>query len=377
MTRDLFKSKTIVVVTLSGLLFCCSEGSQMDPSVWQDAETDSSSDSFADSDIERSETFEDADLTEADSESVWHDSDLDDGDPDVWDSDIPEADSDDPDGDIPFDADVDEDMGPFPSSLPVPTGSCPDFESGTIRFEPDSISPRDVRIWISDDAFELDGPLVFYWYGTGSNPGEVDVGLGDPVIDDIISQGGIVAAPYHDPAAGMFPWFLTMGGGLAAPQDDLILADEILGCAIETVGVDVRRIHSLGFSAGGLHTTQMSYLRSSYVASVATYSGGLIALIPVPPSEDPTNLFPAMILYGGLWDLMFISFMDTSRNYWNDLNDNGQFAAICDHGDGHVIPTDARGSVWVFFQEHPFGTDPSPYETGLPGSFPDYCLLSL
>ena len=57
------------------------------------------------------------------------------------------------------------------------------------------------------------------------------------------------------------------------------------------------------------------------------------------------------------------------------LTGNDRFAALCDHGGGHNIPLDAAPSVVEFFAAHPFGTSPSPYADGLPGSFPSYCEL--
>lgn len=119
---------------------------------------------------------------------------------------------------------------------------------------------RDVRVWISDAAKTLDGPLLFYWHGTNSSPiTEPPYGIGAANVAALKEKGGIIVAPFHDPAAGTFPWFLTTGSG---PEDDLRVADEVVACAIEKVGIDIRRIHSMGMSAGGLQTTQMSYRRS-------------------------------------------------------------------------------------------------------------------
>src|SRR5690606_16148350 len=117
------------------------------------------------------------------------------------------------------------------------------------------------------------------------------------------AAGGIVAAPYSDPAAGAFPWFLTTG---RTRMDDLLVADEVLGCALQGVGVDVRRIHSIGMSAGGLQTAQMSYRRSGYLASVVTYSGGLIS--SAPARQDPSNRFAALIFHGGANDVIIMGF---------------------------------------------------------------------
>ena len=259
---------------------------------------------------------------------------------------------------------------PEPTMLPTPTGTCPELVSGDVMFAPAGIEPRAVRLWISDAAAAMDGPIVFYWHGTGSQPLEAQYGLGADYIDQVVAQGGIIAAPHHDPAAGDFPWFLVLG----TQEDDIILADEVLACAIEQVGVDVRRIHTAGMSAGGLQTSQFSYRRSGYVASAVPYSGGFVG--PTPVDQDPSNPLAAMIFHGGESDVVVVSFQEASERYLQALEDAGRFGFICNHGMGHTIPQGAaQASVWNFFQAHPFGTQPSPYAAGLPADFPDYCAL--
>ncbi|MCP4676168.1 MAG: hypothetical protein GY854_11805 [Deltaproteobacteria bacterium] len=277
----------------------------------------------------------------------------------------------DSDGDSDSDSDGDGDAdGLKPTDLPTPTGTCPDFKAGDVTFSPANIQERKVRIWMSDAANTKDGPLVFYWHGTGSNPNmEVPGGLGNQVMNQIKAEGGIIAAPYHDTAAGQFPWFLVTGNR----TDDLLVADEVLACAIEKLGMDTRRIYTLGMSAGGLHTAQMSFRRSNYIAGAVTYSGGIS--YGNPPNKDPDNKFAAMIFHGGPDDVVVISFQQASNTYKTKLENGGHFAFICNHGNGHNIPFAATGSVWQFFQDHPYGTDPSPYESSLPNGFPDYCEL--
>jgi poly(3-hydroxybutyrate) depolymerase len=262
--------------------------------------------------------------------------------------------------------------GPSPDAkfLPAPSGACPTFEQGKITVSPDG-KARDVQIWMSDAAATLDGPLVFYWHGTGSSPVlEPPIGIGADQIKAITDLGGIVAAPFHDPAAGQFPWFLTGGSG---PEDDLRVADEVLACAMQSVGVDLRRIHTMGMSAGGLQTVQMSWRRSGYVASVVVYSGGQILS---PPDQDPENLFPAMIFYGGDSDAFgTFKFTPPSKAYKNALTTDGHFAFLCNHGTGHKIPYADVASSWRFLSDHPFGTNPSSYANGLPAEMPAYCSL--
>lgn len=257
---------------------------------------------------------------------------------------------------------------PDPQFLPTPTSACPELVDGTITVSPDG-NPRDVRLWISDAAKTLDGPVVFFWHGAGGQPSEAEYALSSAVIDEIVAAGGIVAAPVHDPDAGQLPWYLSLGG---TNEADLRVMDEVLACAIEKVGVDQRRIHSVGFSAGAMNTMQVGWRRSGYIASIVTYSG---AQLGSPPDQDPTNLFPAMTFHGGPNDVVIINFKDNTEKYVQYMKDEGHFAFICDHGKEHSVPSAARPSAWQFLKDHPFGTSPEPYANGLPEGFPAYCAL--
>lgn len=258
---------------------------------------------------------------------------------------------------------------PDPMFIPAPTGACPDFAEGTVTVSPGG-SARDVRIWMSETATTMDGPLVFFWHGVGGDPEDALYALGSQVIEEIKAMGGVVAAPVHDPNAGQFPWYLTIGGTNDA---DLLVMDEVLACAIEKVGVDLRRIHSTGFSAGAMNTTQVGWRRSGYIASVVTFSGAQIGT--VPPDQDPTNLYPAMVVHGGPNDVVIINFKDNSEKYAQGLKDAGHFAFLCDHGKEHTVPADIRAPAWQFLKDHPFGEQPEPYKDGLPATFPAYCSL--
>lgn len=260
---------------------------------------------------------------------------------------------------------------PGPKSLPRITGQCPKFQTGIASFKPQGIhKSRLAQIWISPHAKRKDGPLVFYWHGTGLNPVESLLGLGG-IVKKVTDLGGIVVAPFQDPQAGIFPWFLV-NDFAGRRQDDLLLADEILACAIQQVGVDTRRIHTLGLGAGALQSTQMSYRRATYIASSVMYSGGLI--VDKPPTDDPNNRFSSMIIHGGPADIVVVPFQVTSERYFKALKGNGQFGFICNHMLSHIIPPGIHESVWRFLQDHPYGAK-SPYAERLPSTFPRYCSL--
>ena len=251
--------------------------------------------------------------------------------------------------------------------IPTPTGTCPTIKSGDVTFAPAGIPPRKVKLALDAGG----GPLVLYWHATGSAPEEAAYSLGDS-LGTITAGGGVVAAPYPDPSAGSFEWFLV---NQSPKLDDFLVADEVVACLAQAGKIDTAHIHSMGMSAGALQTTAFSFLRSAYVASVATYSGGIPPNY-TPTNEAPANKFAALIFDGGASDNVFgVDFKAASELYRSTLVADGHFAAICDHGKGHNIPLDAAPSVVAFFAANGFGVSPSPYAAGLPSSFPSYCAL--
>jgi hypothetical protein len=241
--------------------------------------------------------------------------------------------------------------------LPAPSIDCPELSNGTVMF-----GERSVRIYMDEAAAaEKDGPLVFYWYGTYGNPGQAEFALGDGV-KEIMALGGIVAAPAHANAT-QFPW---LDGAL---EDDFQLADDVIACAEQKVGIDERRLHSLGMSAGGLFTTDLSYARG-YFASVAAYSGGGEGTF-----VDPVNQFAALVFYGGPTDNVFNHDFQASTLAWTEqLRASGHRAELCNHGFGHFFPPRGGAAVTAFFLAHPYGVKWA-YEAGLPEAIPDYCEI--
>lgn len=253
--------------------------------------------------------------------------------------------------------------------IPEPSGSCPSFESGVLSFSPGGAA-RSAQVWVSDAAQSQAGPLLFFWHGAGGQPIEASYVLGS-LMDEVLAQGGVVIAPSSDPGAGQFEWYLTTG----SKEDDLLLADEIVGCAHQELGIDPHRIHTFGFSAGAVHTVQFMYRRSGYLASAVSFSGAFGLTASAPARQEPDNKFPMLLFHGGDSDQVVINFKTGTEAVDGDLSGAGQFSAVCDHGLGHTVPNDAPAAMWQFLQDHPWGTDPSPYESGLPGSFPSYCSL--
>ena len=256
-------------------------------------------------------------------------------------------------------------------TLPTSTGTCPTLVNGDVTFAPAGMTPRKVKLAFNPTAANNRGSLLIYWHATGSSPLEAAYALG-ATQTAILAAGGVVASPYSDDAAGQFEWFIV---NQSAKQDDFLLADEIVACLHAAQRINPNHIHSMGMSAGALQTTAFSFVRSNYIASVATYSGGTPNGFN-PTAQAPQNKFAALIFDGGASDNVFgVDFQAASVAFQAKLKSTGHFAPRCNHGKGHEIPLDAAPSVAAFFDANAFGVWPSPYQNGLPAGFPGYCAL--
>jgi predicted esterase len=257
------------------------------------------------------------------------------------------------------------DAGPRPLNFPAPRQACPTLSEGTV-----TVLGRQVRLWMGSDGASKLGPALIYWHGTGSSPSEALTGLGSAVINEIKSAGGIVIAmnAYDGGSSGG-----STTGNAVWYTGDFDVTDEVLACAVQTgVGIDTARIHTLGFSAGGLQASYMLKARSNYLASVTSYSGG--AAFPVS-MRDPNNKLPVIFFHGGSGDSFILNFQSASISMANDLKSAGHFVIMCDHGGGHWIPSAGGATSWQFFKDHRYGQTPEPYRDGLPASFPSYCRI--
>ncbi|MET0387953.1 MAG: hypothetical protein ABW321_18420 [Polyangiales bacterium] len=270
-------------------------------------------------------------------------------------------------------ADDDSDEPLAPSQLPAATRRCPTLAgNGTYTFGVPGSRSLLVDIYIADDARDKPapgGPLVMYWHALGSDASEVMRGLGRSAIDAITKQGGVVAA---------FRAKLCATCGLAedavwyAEDDDV--SDHLVACALEQARIDTRRIHSVGFSAGGLHSLHLAVARSSYVASVVSYSGGLVDPAATPEPEDPSNHVASLLSYGAPGvDTAGFDFSVLSHQWYDAYRPLGWYIMMCEHAGGHEIPAPLAAVAYRFLLDHPYKVSPEPYAKAIPGDYPGYC----
>jgi poly(3-hydroxybutyrate) depolymerase len=223
-----------------------------------------------------------------------------------------------------------------------------------------------ISLEVGPKAAQGGGSLIFYWHGTGSTAGEYKFMMPAAVTKEIVGAGGIIVS---------FQSSLRTGGDCSGTatfsKGDFGVADLIAACAVRDHNIDPRRIYTTGCSAGGLQAGCMAQLRSNYIAAAVPNSGGTV----FPQTfQSKTHVPAAMTMHGGASDQVVVSFSQTSATFDKSMKAAGGFVINCNHGGGHCgAPAPLYTAGWQFMKDHPFGTEPSPYESSLPSSFPSYC----
>jgi predicted esterase len=251
-------------------------------------------------------------------------------------------------------------------TIPAVSGTCPTIATGNI-----TVLGQTVQINAGTKS-EKPAPILFYWHGTGSSAAEVSLMAAE--VSEITGEGGVVASFSTSTAMG------TDTGDAVWYTGDFAMADQILACAVQQLNIDTRRIITAGCSAGGLQAGAMVYSRSSYLACAMPNSGGTVGnFFPFEDKHVPS----LATTHGGSSDMVVISFAQSSAT--EDMSvaaaasgsmPPGGYVIDCNHGGGHCgAPANDIAAQWQFCKDHPFGVSSDPYASGLPSSFPSYCMV--
>jgi hypothetical protein len=250
--------------------------------------------------------------------------------------------------------------------LPNATGSCPAMSN--LNGTNVTFAGQPYTVWSGDPA-KGPGPLLVYWYATGSNSTEPTWAIQQPQIQKIVNAGGAVVAQVKSTGMG------NNTGDNVWYTGDVTIADQVVACAIQTQKIDVRRIWTAGYSAGALQTVYMWYARSGYLSGVISYSGGDIGINRVP-LQDPSHLPVGLASHGAAGqDVIVVDFNQGSHTW--EMNNPKAFIVDCDDGGNHLSTTQRTAMAPQAIQmlwDHPYGITPEPYASGLPSGWPTTCV---
>jgi predicted esterase len=244
--------------------------------------------------------------------------------------------------------------------IPMVSGDCPTFATGTITF----MGLAGIQIASGAKPASPTAPMLFYWHGTGSTSGEYSL-MAAPVAQGIQAAGGIIVSFQGSTGGDLLSGTSVFG------QGDFKLTDQLAACAVRDRNIDPRKIYTMGCSAGGLFATAMAAMRSTYIAAAAPNSGGTVAPLTFQNAHTPA----LMTVHGKMGsDVVIVDFSQTSATADTAFKGKGGFVIDCDTGGGHCGGSGLAGDAWKFLQAHTFGIDPEPW-TALPAGFSSQCMI--
>jgi hypothetical protein len=193
--------------------------------------------------------------------------------------------------------------------------------------------------------------------------------LPDPIKLEIAEAGGLLLAPNAESGTPSGE-SLAFGGDMWW-SGDFELVDQLVACAHAHHNIDPRRVYTTGCAFGGLMAGALTLVRSSYVATAAIHSGGLVSNDRF--FQDPTRT-PSVISFYTLAPLLVVSFEQNTRFLSDAISSAGGFAAECRLDTPHCgTPGELQVRAWEFLKAHPFGVSPFPHASGLAAGFPESC----
>jgi predicted esterase len=188
-----------------------------------------------------------------------------------------------------------------------------------------------------------------------------------------------------------FRWPMSIADDDSLMDEEFAFHDDMLACVHAQFGIDKECVSAMGVSAGALFSGQLAGHHGDHLSSFISLSGGTGGGL-IKPWVPPTNIMPAMVLWGGPDDFCIaIDFEQTSHDLEMGLEAGGHFTMECVHNCTHATPPfihedttlPTYAPAWEFFLDHPYWLEDgeSPYYDyvtatgGLPPAWPEWCAI--
>jgi hypothetical protein len=278
----------------------------------------------------------------------------------------------------PGEGDDDNEPTPAPEHVPdapaelaeLTDGECPDLsEPGTSTFSSAGLE-RTVTVLFPEDA-PAGMPVMFYWHALGTGAAQWIGWFGLEAFAE--DNEMIVVVPSSRPGE-LFEW-----DWVNPDEGDAQLYDDLRTCVVTELEADITRVHSAGFSAGGVWTTWLAMHRSETLATIYAMSGGTVVNLPY---VAPTRKIPVFLMSGGPTDVWpnqqfpVADFETATQDFSAALREAGHFVVQCAHTGGHQPGPGAEGMMEDWITAHEFDVR-SPWDGGgrSDEDFEDYCWL--
>ncbi|MCA9668671.1 MAG: hypothetical protein KC503_23925 [Myxococcales bacterium] len=237
-------------------------------------------------------------------------------------------------------------------------------------------------------------PLIFMWHWLG---GSADKMLTRVEVQNAADQQRFIAvipeAKGDLKLLGLrdLPWPITVDSANQARRDEEhTFFDDMLACVSKQFAINRECVAGFGVSAGALYVAQLASVRSFYLSSFISASGGVAGpgngvlnnlLLPWTKAQ---RALPALVLWGGPKDTCVLTDFDgASKNLEKALAADGHFILECVHNCDHSVPPFAAPApgmtafapLWDFVLRHPYwlATGTSPLSSSLPPLYPSWC----
>ena len=156
---------------------------------------------------------------------------------------------------------------------------------------------RSFQVLLPSSSFTGPRPLLFAWHGTGESGIRF---INRAKLQQWADRGFVVIAPDANNNGSFWPIWdaMRLPATAGAPNPDVTMFDELIGCAKSQLSIDQSRIFTVGHSAGGIMVNHMLRVRSNVLAGGIAGSG-VFDLTGPGGAPQPLDNMLVLVTWGG------------------------------------------------------------------------------